>query len=147
MLSCIIHKRRYIQSFEILHRKIWLNVNSHDVRAINSHIQQNTTKRTTEIPIVCRYSGTQRVRGGCKFIHEAGPADIGISTEQSAASQPSPEPSPIRKISIKPKIIFKDIKANKTRDYLPAHQNESAHAPANPKPTQTKRRNQDQPKT
>ena len=58
-------------------------------------------KRTTKIPVICRfYLKGKCTRGNnCKFIHEAGPADITISTEQSTTSEdeePSPEPSPIR---------------------------------------------------
>ena len=114
-------------------------------------------KRTTKIPVICRfYLEGKCTRGNnCKFIHEAGPADITISIEHSTTSEdeePSPEPSPVRKISIKPKTTSKDTKASKSRDDTPPPP-PPPHTHTHPEQTQTQtqgrhtRRNQYQPKT
>ena len=95
-------------------------------------------KRTNKIPVICRfYLEGKCTRGNnCKFIHEAGPADITISTEHSTTSEdeePSPEPSSVRKISIKPKSTSKDIKASKSRADPPAHHKRKQRTPHRPR--------------
>ena len=107
-------------------------------------------KRTTKIPVICRfYLEGKCTRGNnCKFIHEAGPADITISTEHSTTSEdeePSPEPSPVRKISIKPKTTSKDIKASKSRDDPPAHHKRKQRTPPQTQSKHKHRRREDTP--
>ena len=89
-------------------------------------------KRTTKIPVICRfYLEGKCTRGNnCNVIHEAGPADITISTEHSTTSEdeePSPEPSPVRKIT------SKDTKASKSRDDPPAHHKRKQRIPHKPR--------------
>ena len=63
---------------------------------------------------VCRFFQKGKCNRGssCYFLHQSGPADISMETETSSTSKEA-EPSPIRKITIKPK---RDTQHTSTKD-------------------------------
>ena len=133
--------RKYTTKVHRILQEIAIDTEEQDKEQQSTETYTNAPpKRTTKIPPICRYYLKSKCTRGnnCKFIHEAAPTYITISTEQSTTSEePSPEPYPIRKTSIKPKTTSTDTKASKSRDDPPAHQKTKQCTPPPPPPPHT----------